>query len=230
MYSFITKYRDFIFLTIGTLLVLISLFLLSYDKIVLLKSNIFDEIEMQINKENSYDQNELLQGIDEDLIINNLSINDVNEDATSNIVSKNNIKREYIGYLEINKINLKNGLVSKNSFYNNVDYNIQTIKESDYPDVSMGNLILAAHSGTSSISYFKNLYRLELGDEAKIYYKDYVYTYKIVNIYNTPKNGHVAIKRDTSKNCLTLITCTKGSDTEQTVYILEMISSFKEGD
>ena len=38
-----------------------------------------------------------------------------------------------------------------------------------------GNVILASHSGTSSISYFKNLYKLSIGDEAKIFYKGNVY-------------------------------------------------------
>ena len=35
------------------------------------------------------------------------------------------------------------------------------------------------------------------------------------------KDGTVAIYRDYNKNCLTLITCTRNSNTKQTVYILE---------
>ena len=133
---------------------------------------------------------------------------------TNNIVNNN-----YVGYLEIPKINLKQGLVDLNNPNNNVNKNIQTIYPSDWPDVENGNLILAAHSGTSSISYFKHLYQLSTNDTVSVYYKGTKYTYKIVNIYNVPKNGQVAIYRNTHTTCITLITCTKNSDTLQTVYI-----------
>lgn len=129
------------------------------------------------------------------------------------------IKMDYIAYLEVPKINLKQGLVSMNSRYNNVDQNIQIIKSSSYPDVKNGNLILAAHSGTSYISYFKNLYKLEKGDSAFVTYKNKEYSYKIENIYTALKNGNLPIYRDMSKTTLTLITCTKDDDTTQTIYI-----------
>lgn len=129
------------------------------------------------------------------------------------------IKMDYIAYLEIPKINLKQGLVSMNSKYNNVDQNIQIIKSSSYPDVKNGNLILAAHSGTSYISYFKNLYKVEKGDTASVTYKNKEYSYKIENIYTVAKNGNLPIYRDMSKTTLTLITCTKDDDNAQTIYI-----------
>ena len=50
------------------------------------------------------------------------------------------------------------------------------------------------------------------------------YEYKIVDIYEVEKDGTVAIHRDYSKNGLTLITCTRNSNTKQTVYILEEIN------
>ncbi len=128
----------------------------------------------------------------------------------------------YIAYLEIPKINLKQGLVDINSSENDVDKNIQIIKPSDYPDVTNGNLILASHSGNSSISYFKNLYKLSTGDTVNVDYEGYKYTYTIVNIYDTPKTGSVPIYRDTEKTSITLITCTRNSDTLQTVYIGEL--------
>ncbi|MBQ9318187.1 MAG: sortase [Bacilli bacterium] len=129
---------------------------------------------------------------------------------------------DYIGILEIPKINLKQGFLDIDSKYNKVDYNITVIQTSTYPDVDKGNFILASHSGNSYISYFKNLYKLEKDDQAYIYYNGIKYTYKIVNIYNVEKTGQVAIYRDSNATCLTLITCTKNSDHEQTVYILEL--------
>ena len=48
------------------------------------------------------------------------------------------------------------------------------------------------------------------------------YTYSLVNTYEVEKDGTVAIYRDYSKKVLTLITCTKNSDTKQTVFIFEL--------
>lgn len=219
MLKIIMKYKNVILLSIGILLIVLSIVLIMYDKIELIKSNVFDEVELLKYEENKKEEKISIDNNDE--IISDIDT-DIVEEKKVKKVSVN--KKEYIGYLEISKINLKQGLVSKNSYYNDVNRNIQIIKSSNYPDEENGNVILAAHSGTSSISYFKNLYKLEINDEAKIYYKDKVYTYRVNNIYNVPKTGTVNIRRDIYKKTLTLITCTKGSKTEQTVYVLNLIS------
>ena len=240
----IEKYRDIILLTIGTMLIILSLCLLFYDRFELLRLEIFDEIEIEKYRENNNDietitNNEsYIENVETDDIVDEeiqeeteetpqVTNNPSQTNKTSSYINK--IKKEFIGYLEIKKINLKQGLVSMNSYYNNVKYNIQMIETSDYPDKNMGNVILAGHSGSGYLAFFKNLYKLNLGDEAKIYYKGYVYTYKIVNIYNVPKTGQIKINRNVLKTCLTLITCTHNSKTEQTVYILELTSKVKEG-
>lgn len=130
----------------------------------------------------------------------------------------------YVGILEIPKINLKRGFLDINSPYNNVDRNITVIQTSTYPDVDKGNFILAAHSGGSSVSFFTKLYNLVLGDLAYIDYKENRYTYKVVDIYTQPKVGMISIYRDSDKTTLTLVTCTRGSKTTQTIYILELIN------
>ncbi len=233
----INKHQDIILLTIGSLLVILSICLIFYDKIELLKSNVFDEVELLKYQEKNKDKETVKEEDDDETIIDDADTDDIEETNSDSTTNKDTtkkttstIKKEIIGYLEIKKINLKQGLVSKNSYYNSVNRNIQILSASDYPDKNKGNVMLAAHSGTSSISYFKNLYKLSKGDEAIIYYKNYVYTYKIVNIYNVPKTGTVSVKRDVKKSCLTLITCTHNSKTEQTVYILELVSKTKEGD
>lgn len=134
---------------------------------------------------------------------------------------------DFIAELKIPKINLTRGLVSMNSPYNNVDENITIIGGSKMPDVDKGNLILASHSGPCYYCYFNQLYRVEKGDEAIVTYNGTIYTYKVVNIYNVLKNGQVAIRRNKNKTILTLITCTRNSNTEQTVYILELINTQK---
>lgn len=130
----------------------------------------------------------------------------------------------FLGILEIPKINLKNGFYDLNSPYNNVDSNITIINGSTYPNEENNNLILAAHSGDCSYCYFDKLYKLQIGDQAHLQYQNQKYIYKIVNIYEVDKDGTVAIYRDYDKNCLTLITCTRNSNTKQTVYILEQIN------
>lgn len=143
------------------------------------------------------------------------------QDNGNNNGNKNSFKYDFIGTLEIPKINLKSGFLDINSRYNNVDYNITVINGSTFPDEFNGNLILAAHSGECSYCYFNRLYKLGVGDIAYLTYKNIKYNYKIVNIYEVPKKGSVPIYRDTDKNTLTLITCTRNSDTKQTIYILE---------
>ncbi|MBQ8892496.1 MAG: sortase [Bacilli bacterium] len=130
----------------------------------------------------------------------------------------------YIGTLEIPKINLSKGFTDINSKYNTVNKNIQVVETSTYPDVDKGNFIIAAHSGTSYLAYFKNLYKLQLGDMAFVNYKGKRYSYKIVDIYEQEKTGQIAIYRDVNKTTMTLVTCTKDSKTKQTIYILELVN------
>lgn len=127
----------------------------------------------------------------------------------------------YIAYLKIPKINLIKGLVNKNSKFNNVDKNIQIIKESDMPDIVNGNLILAAHSGNSNISYFKDLNKLGVDDSIYIEYNNKQYGYKITDYYIVEKTGLVDIIRDENKTILTLITCVRNTN-KQLVLICEL--------
>lgn len=130
----------------------------------------------------------------------------------------------YIGVLEIPKINIKRGFLNIKDKENNVNKNLQVIKGSDMPNVKNGNLIIAAHSGNSYISYFKNLHKLSNDDVAYVYFNNIKYTYKVAGKYDAEKNGKVTIHRDNKKNTLTLITCSQIDKTKQIVYILELES------
>lgn len=130
----------------------------------------------------------------------------------------------YIGVLEIPKINIKRGFLNVKDKGNNVNKNLQVIKGSDMPNVKNGNLIIAAHSGNSYISYFKNLHKLSNDDVAYVYFNNIKYTYKVAGKYDAEKNGKVTIHRDNKKNTLTLITCSQTDKTKQIVYILELES------
>ena len=130
---------------------------------------------------------------------------------------------KYLGVLEIPRIGLKRGFYNTDSRYNSIQYNVTMVDGSSLPDVDGGNLILIAHSGDAYISYFAYLWMMGVGDHAYVTYNGRKYDYQVVNIYNVEKKGMAVIYRDTSKTTLTLITCTKDSDSSQTVYILELV-------
>lgn len=119
--------------------------------------------------------------------------------------------------LEIPKINLHQEFYPNDKEKNNVDRGIQVIEKSIMPN-KKGNLILAAHSGSSDIAYFKNLDKLNINDKTYIYYQNKKYKYIITNIYDVEKTGYVDIKRNKDKQTLTLITCKKNTN-KQTIYI-----------
>ena len=125
----------------------------------------------------------------------------------------------YLGTIEINKINLYKGFYSKTSNLNNVNINLYVLPQSDYPDKVNGNLMIAGHSGNYNNSYFRNLYLLKINDEIKVNYNNKQYIYTIEKIYNEPKIGKVRILRNASRTTLTLVTCTKDDEYHQTVYI-----------
>lgn len=202
----------------------IGIILLSYDYISSKVRLTFETVNLEIYGNNQPKKIDKGTKEEKEIIENNVVEDNKKEENNQNITTTN---KDYFGYIEIPKINLTQGLVKLESKNNNVNKNIQTIYPSNYPDVNNGNLILAAHSGTSSIAYFKHLYLLNNNDQVNVIYNNEKYIYNITNIYTVPKNGQVAIYRDLNKTTLTLITCTKNDDTTQTVYISELIR--KEG-
>lgn len=128
----------------------------------------------------------------------------------------------YIAVIKIPKIGLEKGLASKDSYWNNVNRNIQILTESDMPDKEKGNVILAGHSGNSSVSYFRKLNKLQNNDEVIISYKGKDYVYRMVNSYEIEKNGYAHILRNAEKTTLTLITC-KHNTNKQLIVISELI-------
>ena len=125
----------------------------------------------------------------------------------------------YIAVIKIPKIGLEKGLCEKDSYCNNVNRNIQT-----YPDIANGNFILAGHSGSGKVAYFKNLYKLSQDDQVSIFYQGKEYKYKVVNIYDIEKNGTANIVRNKEKTTLTLITC-RHKTNKQIVVICELVET-----
>lgn len=201
-------------ISIGIILIFIGLFLIFGNYFSIKKEKAYDTIKLAMS--------ELPSNIDDsdidDYLNNDIETNDNEENITNN--EENNY---YIGKLEIPVIDLSKGFTSINSKYNNVKYNITIIKGSTYPNIDKGNFILAGHSGSSYIGYFSKLYKLKINDYAYVYYDNIKYTYKLVNIYEEEKTGTVRIFKDKDKTTLTLITCTRNSNTKQSVYIFNLI-------
>lgn len=143
-----------------------------------------------------------------------------------NTIKDNNIrdtiKNEYFFELEIPKINLYKGIYNIGSKENNVDKNIELLKPCIMPNKNNSIILLASHNGNSKVSYFRNLYKLNLNDKVIIKYNQKKYVYQIVNIYDINKTGKAIIKRHNYNNILVLITC-KGNN-KQTVFISSLIS------
>ena len=222
--------KKYISTVISVLVLFIGICILGSTYFNTKKHEVFDEMN-ELYYEQIANEIEGLDEIDDDdettsteeEIVNPSENTESKITTTTKPVVNIDYTKYYVGNISIPKIDLKRGFVSKDSKYNNVNRNIYIVPESDYPDKEGGNFILASHSGTSSISFFKNLYKLTLGDKVDITYNNKNYTYIITNIYTDLKDGDVAIKRNKNKTTLTLITCTRGDKTTQTIYICERI-------
>lgn len=217
--------KNSVIILIGIILVTLGVVVGTYEYFLQKKNETFSKMNLKLF------ENEIPETIkNEEEYQNKISNDDIKPEEPNEPTEPSNPQinySNYLGVLEIPKINVKRGFYSVDSKYNNVDYNVTVIQNSTLPDTKNNNLILAAHSGDCSICYFHNLYKVLNGDEAYIYYKGIKYIYKVTNIYEVEKTGRVAIYRDFNKNVLTLITCTRNSDTKQTVYILELVSEEK---
>lgn len=131
-------------------------------------------------------------------------------------------KVNYIAILKIPKIKLERGLVEPSSYLNNVRYNLQWIDGSSMPDQVNGNVIIAGHSGSARVSYFRKLDQLVIGDSVSIDYKNKTYNYKVVDIYDIEKTGTAEIIKNKNTTTLTLITCRHNTN-KQIVIICEMV-------
>lgn len=205
-------------LIFGYLLLICSILLLSSNYLSKKKDKVFSEMSLKI-----YNLSNNVESIEEDLPSSS-SVETQEPPIENEVIQEEKQDDYYIGFLEIPNINLKRGFVSPNSPDNDVSKNVMIVESSNMPDVNKGNFILAAHSGNSYVSYFKDLYLLNKGDYAYVTYQGVKYVYKITNIYLQAKTGQIGIYRNNEKTTLTLVTCTKDDEEHQTIYILDLVS------
>ena len=216
---------------IGVIISIVGIVIIGSDYYLSLKHEVFDDMNKAYYEQNvviSDEPEEINSGNheeindDEDTTINNQEQPVIEPDNKNN---NNQNVENYIAYISIPKIELNRGIYNTTSTLNNVNKNIYVHPASTFPNnVSGNNLILASHSGSSSISYFKKLYKLELDDDVYLEYNGKTYHYKIKNIYTVPKDGTVALRIKQDVSTISLITCTKGDNKTQTIYICELIN------
>ena len=190
-------------LIIGSFLILGGIGLIFYDYYLNMKLN--NQEEQAIEEFYSIEETE------EDIIEEPQKVEEVKEQ----------IKINYIAVLKIPKINLERGLVDPNSYLNNVNHNLEILEGSNMPDQKNSNLIIAGHSGSARISFFRNLNKLTLNDEIFVDYKNDTYKYKVVDIYEIEKTGTAEIIKKKNTTTITLITC-KHNTNKQIIVIAEL--------
>ncbi len=154
------------------------------------------------------------------LIVASLGVTkDNNEEIIENVGISETVKNPYIGYLVIDKIKMKLGFYDLDNSRNNVDYNIEVLKQS-----KEGRLIIAGHSGTGKVSFFNDLIFLKKGDEIKIIYQDKEYKYQVTDIYKEIKDGDINIKQNPQEKILILTTCDQIERGKQLVIKAILIS------
>ncbi len=190
-------------LVIGSFLILGGIGLISYDY--------YSNMKLNNQEEQAIEEFYSIEETEEDIIEEPQKVEEVKEQININ----------YIAVLKIPKINLERGLVDPNSYLNNVNHNLEILEGSNMPDQKNSNLIIAGHSGSARISFFRNLNKLTLNDEIFVDYKNDTYKYKVVDIYEIEKTGKAEIIKNKNTTTITLITC-KHNTNKQIIVIAEL--------
>lgn len=125
-------------------------------------------------------------------------------------------KEEIIGNLIIDKINLDMPLYNIESKNNNIEENVTILNESILPPNEKSIVFLAAHSGTSKVSYFNDLDKLKINDTILLTINNIKNTYQITNIYKQKKNGYIKVNKE-NKDQLILTTCDPNNNKYQLI-------------
>lgn len=124
----------------------------------------------------------------------------------NDIKISNVIDNEYLGYIYIPKINIKKNLFSIESNKNNIEYNVEILKETIFPDKDNSIVFLAAHSGSGNNAFFNDLKHLNNNDEIILSYKNTIYKYIVIDKKEVLKNGYITGNRQANDE-IVLTTC-----------------------
>lgn len=156
------------------------------------------------------------------------------QEEKEDITSKNQDTRketeeeEFVGILSIPSIQLKKGFYNINSKKNTVDVGLEVLKGSRMPNEDNSSLVIAGHSGTGYLAFFKDLDKVEKGSLIDVYYNQMKYTYQLEETTITEKTGEIKIEKEADSQTLILTTCNpKNRDKEQLTLIASLIKKEK---
>ena len=130
---------------------------------------------------------------------------------------------DYIAVLEIPALNLKRGLFAINDQRNNLNQNLEILTNSDMPNIESGLMIIAGHSGRSSVSFFKNLDSLKEKDKIYLYYQNIRYIYEVSTLLRQDKTGNIFLSRSNNAE-LILTTCDPKSKDKQFIVVAKLFA------
>lgn len=126
-------------------------------------------------------------------------------------VSNNSIDRGI--KLVISSIDFEMNLYDIDSELNNVDYNVEVLKESNYDDKLF---YIAGHSGNGDNCYFNKIRELEIGEYIYVVINNKRLIYRVDDIYYIVKDGYMEIF-NSEVNMIYLITCDVYNNNRQLV-------------
>lgn len=132
----------------------------------------------------------------------------------------------YTAVLEIPTINLKRGVVDNTKNFKSINYAISVDNSSKYPN-EVGNFILYAHSGNSSIGFFTKLVNVNINDDVYVYYNGIKYHYSIFDKYDIEKTGKAEVITSNKEKYITLITCNPKRKGYQVILIGKYVDEMK---
>ena len=131
------------------------------------------------------------------------------------------IEEKEIMTITISKLNINNKIYQADSSLNNIDKNVIIMKGSSMPDQDKGVLLIGAHSGVGKIAYFKNLNKINIGDEVVINYNNKNYLYKVTNKYLDFKDDSISFNNLPNSKRLILYTCNPNDKNNFLIVICE---------
>lgn len=150
---------------------------------------------------------------------------DTNDNQSKVSDDNQKIKEEYVGVLQIPSINLQKGFYKESSKKNTVDIGLEVISGSQMPNIQDSELVIAGHSGSGYLAFFKELDKVEKGSLIYVYYDEIKYTYKLEETTITDKDGEIKIEKDTNSQTLILTTCNPNNrGKEQLILISKLIN------
>lgn len=140
------------------------------------------------------------------------------ENLNKNSTAFNRVDDNIIGYLEIERLNIKK-IIKKGVSNDILDQNIIGMLENSAIGIDNNDIVLAGHNIGE---VFRHLHHIQIDDIVKITTNDSCYRYKVRKILTVNEND-VKYLLNEHRNRLTLITCTNIAN-KRLLVICDLVS------